>query len=466
MTVHGAEVATVLELLAVPVFRGGKMLVTEVSFALPGGQYLELQGQNGSGKTSLLRTLAALQSAPPDHPQGERRQAGAHTTFYFSHQSGFRAELRVAEQLALSLEMHDVRPGSGAIKLLKRVGLGHQAQARVGQLSHGQLRRLMLAVMAASGRTVWLIDEPLNALDVQAIALFKELLLEHFGGGGAAVVATHRALDEAIPELAPYSMGTLRIEAQQARLLPPSAGKDQPESARLATPRADRAAVQGWAALHWGLRRELALMAARPQDIVWPSIFHWMVVTLFPFGLGSENALLARAAGGVFWVSALLASLIGAARYFEADFEHGVLNDVKTANVSLPLLVFGKVVAGWLFVGLPLSLASLPLGLLYGLSGDVLLILFASLALGSVSLAAFSCLFAALGLMARQAQIVICLLAFPVFVPLVVFGTAAIAGAQSGIGALAPLMVLASLAMLSVVALPMVTARVLALALE
>jgi heme exporter protein B len=465
MTMHGAHVATVLELLAVPVFRGGKMLVAEVSFALPGGRYLELQGQNGSGKTSLLRTLAALQSAPPQHAQGELRQADAHTSFYFSHQSGFRAELRVAEQLALSLEMHGARPDTGAIKaMLKRVGLGHQAQARVGQLSHGQLRRLMLAVMAGSGRTVWLIDEPLNALDVQAIALFKELLLEHFNGGGAAVVATHRALDEAIPELSPYSMGTLRIEGRQARLSPP-AGKHEPANAA-ARPRADRAAVQGWAALRWVLRREWSLMAARPQDIVWPAIFHWMVVTLFPFGLGSESALLARAAGGVFWVSALLATLIGAARYFDADFEHGVLNDVKTAKVSLPLLVFGKVVAGWLFVGLPLSLASLPLGLLYGLPGDVLLVLFASLALGSISLAAFSCLFAALGLMARQAQIVICLLAFPVFVPLVVFGTAAIAGAQSGIGALSPLVVLASLAVLSVVALPMMAARVLALALE
>ncbi len=459
---------TVLELLAVPVFRGGKLLVKEVSFALPAGRYLELHGRNGSGKTSLLRTLAALQAAPSGHPQGELRQAGRHGIFYFGHQSGFRAELRVAEQLGLSLEMHCARPGSAAIKtILKRVGLGHQTQTRVDQLSHGQLRRLMLAVMAGSGRTVWLIDEPLNALDVQAIALFRELLVEHFEGGGAAVVATHRPLDEAIPAIARYSMGTLRIDAAQACLQPPAPPPMQAAAAAAALPaRRDRAAVQGWAALRWVLRRELALMAARPQDIVWPSIFHWMVVTLFPFGLGSESALLARAAGGVFWVSALLATLIGAARFFDADFEHGVLNDVKTARVSLPLLVFGKVVSGWLFVGLPLSLASLPLGLLYGLSGEVLLVMFASLALGSVSLAAFSSLFAALGLMARQAQIVICLLAFPVFVPLVVFGTAAIAGAQSGIGALSPLIVLASLALLSVVALPMLTARVLSLALE
>lgn len=452
----------VLELVEVPVFRGGQLLLKDVSFSLQSGRYLELQGQNGSGKTSLLRTMARIQPFSAISSSGAILQDAAHTIFYFGHQSGLRPELRVEEQLALSLQMYGVILDAASSKaLLKSVGLLHQVDARIRQLSHGQVRRLMLAVMARSGRTVWLIDEPLNALDVQAIAILKDVLLEHFKSGGSAVVATHRSMDDAIPEIFSYSMGKLRIEGTQAVLLPAPDGTlpQQP-------PSADRSAVSGLPALAWILRRELTLMAARPQDIVWPSIFHWMVVTLFPFGLGAEPELLTRAAGGVFWVSALLATLIGATRFFDADFEHGVLNEVKTAGVSLPLLAFGKIIAGWLFVGLPLSLASLPLGLLYGLSGNTLGILFASLALGSISLAAFSCLFAALGLMARQAQIVICLLAFPVFVPLLIFGSAAITGAQTGVGVVSPLIVLGNLALLSVIALPVVTGHVLSLAVE
>ncbi len=73
---------------------------------------------------------------------------------------------------------------------------------------------------------------------------------------------------------------------------------------------------------------------------------------------------------------------------------------MKAADLSMTLVATGKIIAGWLFVGFPLSLISLPLGVLYGLSAHALVILAASLTLGSVSLAAFSCLFAALALMA------------------------------------------------------------------
>lgn len=451
----------VLELTEVSVARGGKRLVEGVSFSLDGGRYLELQGQNGSGKTSLLRVLAMLQDAGAV-PAGSISQPEPHASFYYGHQSGFRSELEVAEQLALSLRMYGHDPDTAAVKaLLQKVGLLHQAQAKVRQLSQGQTRRLMLALMLGSERTLWLIDEPLNALDVQAIGLFKQILVEHFQRGGAAVVATHRALEDAMPGIALYSAGALKIDGGRATYFAEAANDAGP-----APLRADAPAVRGWPALVWVMRREFALTAARPQDMLWPSIFHWMVVTLFPFGLGTEQELLARAAGGVFWVSALLATLIGATRFFDADFEHGALNEVCTARVPLAIFALGKIVSGWVFMGLPLALCSLPLGLLYGLNGPVLLVLFASLALGSVSLSAFSALFAALGLMARQAQVVICLLALPAFVPLLVFGTAAVTGAQSGLGSGSPLLVLATVACLTLVGLPVVCGKVLALAVE
>jgi heme exporter protein B len=123
--------------------------------------------------------------------------------------------------------------------------------------------------------------------------------------------------------------------------------------------------------------------------------------------------------------------------------------------------VTGKIVAGSLFIGIPLALSSIPLALLFGVPGHLLLVLGGSLWLGVLSLVAGSCLFSALGLMARQAQVVICLLAIPIFVPLLIFGTAVLEGDMT-----APLLTLISLAALFLLTVPAVTARVLDLALE
>lgn len=446
-----------IELVDYAIYRGERLLIKNVSFSLPPGSYLELHGQNGCGKTSLLRTVASIQSTSLEQ---KKNAASELSIFYFGHQSGFRPELNVGEQLALSLQMHGIQTDSAIIKtVLNRVGLAHQTYSPLHQLSQGQIRRLMLAVMANAGCSLWLIDEPFNALDRQGIELLRELLTAHFDQNGSALIATHRSLEDAIPALANYTAGKLYIDAGRAQF-------QQVQRITPTQPYIPQQPIQGWAAFFWVLRRETKLMSARPQDIVWPSIFHWMTITLFPFGIGTDTNLLMQAAGGIFWISALLATLIGATRFFNADYETGALTNLKTARISLSMLSLGKVIAGWLFVGVPLSLASVPLALLYGLAPDAIVILFISLLLGSISLAAFCSLFAALGLMARQAQIIICLLAFPVFVPLIIFGTTAIAGAQSGIGSIAPLIVLANLALLSIIALPVLTGRVLALALE
>lgn len=448
--------AAVLGVMALPLSRGKRTLAKAITFAVPVGSYVELQGPNGSGKTSLLRAL----SKPLDRLDPHIHRLDVAEVFYFGQTSGFRPELGVSAQLALSLALYGAPPDSRRDRsLLEQFGLARHSTHHVRQLSQGQVRRLMLAVMAASGRTLWLIDEPLNALDQDAIALFEKVLAEHFSRGGAAVVATHRSIHHALPALSAYCAGIVCLgpNSPQLQPAPKQSIRPNPVPARTAVPiRHD-----GWHQLLWVLRRERLLALARPQDLAWPSVFHWMVVTLFPFGLGSDPELLERAAGGVFWISALLAVLIGATRFFEADFEHGALNDCQTAGLSLSWLVTGKILAGGLLIGLPLALSSMPLALLFGVPNHLLPILGGSLWLGVMSLVAGSCLFAALGLMARQAQVVICLLAIPVFVPLLIFGTAVLNGDFT-----APLLTLSSLALLSLVTVPIVTAKVLALALE
>ena len=202
----GADLA--LQLVSLPISRGGNTLAKGISFALPRGCYIELRGPNGSGKTSLLRTLAQLQpAARPDMILP--RSPGV---FYFAHLSAFRPELGVSDQLEMALEMYGVKVDDDIVgAVLIRVGLEDQSDQKVRQLSHGQTRRLMLAVMILSGRTVWLIDEPFNALDQQAIELFHAVLKEHLDSGGAAVIATHRSLDDVLHDMAENCCGKLTV---------------------------------------------------------------------------------------------------------------------------------------------------------------------------------------------------------------------------------------------------------------
>ena len=445
--------APLIEVQSLPLSRGKRTLAKALSFKVPGGSFLELQGPNGSGKTSLLRALAR----PAAQLESQIKRLDGADVFLLGQSSGFRPELEVRTQLILSLTLYGAKADPNRVQsLLEQFGLVRHATYRVRQLSQGQVRRLMLAVMAASGRTVWLIDEPLNALDLNAIALFEGTLKDHLSHGGSAVIATHRSIHQAMPALAAFCAGVLALGGPHPHL-EPLASLPTPSNHTNPAPAPGRAGHP----LFWVLRRERLLAMARPQDLAWPSVFHWMVVTLFPFGLGSDPELLERAAGGVFWISALLAVLIGATRFFEADFEHGVLSDCQTAGLSLTWLVTGKIVAGSVFIGVPLALSSIPLALLFGVPGHLLLVLGGSLWLGVLSLVAGSCLFSALGLMARQAQVVICLLAIPIFVPLLIFGTAVLEGDMT-----APLLTLISLAALFLLTVPAVTARVLDLALE
>jgi heme exporter protein A len=181
--------------------RGDATLFSGLSFALPAGHVLLVRGANGSGKTSLMRILAGL--ATPE--SGELSWQGAKLkprqpelrsqTIYLGHQAPLKDDLTALENLDFALRLDGVvADRAQLLGALQEVGLANRRHLRARHLSQGQRRRIGLARLNLSRRKLWLLDEPLTALDAAGIALFGARLDAHAAEGGLAIVTTHQDL--------------------------------------------------------------------------------------------------------------------------------------------------------------------------------------------------------------------------------------------------------------------------------
>jgi heme exporter protein A len=183
--------ALTLEASGLSCGRGGMALTRELTFAARPGQCLLLRGPNGTGKTTLLLTLAgivpplggsfALVGADPDSgPQ----------LHYCGHRNAIKPRLSVLENLTFWAAVNGAT-GIAEQEALDTVGLGHLAHLDAGYLSAGQSRRLALARLLVTSRPLWLLDEPTAALDTEGHDLVTRLLDRHLDAGGMVIAATH-----------------------------------------------------------------------------------------------------------------------------------------------------------------------------------------------------------------------------------------------------------------------------------
>ena len=209
--------------------------------------------------------------------------------------------------------------------------------------------------------------------------------------------------------------------------------------------------------LAW-LRRDLLLAYRRRGEVASPVLFFMMVSTLIPLGLTPESARLAEVAAGMIWVMALLATLLSVDGLFASDYQDGSLEQMLITPQLLPLPVLGKITAHWLTTGLPLTLVSPLLGLMLSLPAAGFIPLLWSLALGTACLSLIGAVGAALTVSLRKGGLLLTLLVMPLYMPVIIFGSASVSYAIDGINWLPPLAVLGALCAAAVALCPLAVA--------
>ena len=179
-------------------------------------------------------------------------------------------------------------------------------------------------------------------------------------------------------------------------------------------------------------------------------VFFLMLVTLVPFALGPDLNLLARIGPAILWLAAVLATLIGLDRLFQADEEDGSLDLLCAAPAPLELIVLAKAVAHWLATGLPLALAAPLFGLLVALTPTAMLAMTATLIVGTPALTFIGAVGAALTASIRRGGLILAILALPLMIPTLIFGVSAADAASGGAVPIAtPLLILAALSLIA-----------------
>ncbi|QBR83870.1 cytochrome c biogenesis heme-transporting ATPase CcmA [Legionella israelensis] len=183
-------------------------LLKDVSFTVQPGDLLHLRGANGAGKTTLLRLLAGLfypikgeirYRGKSIHPMLEQYQKNI---CLVGHKSGINPLLTVKENIYFDLKYN---PGCQSLnKWLSLMSLEPYAHQLCEQLSAGQKRRVSLLRLFFSTGAIWLLDEPLVALDVQGIDCLVNAIGQHRDRGGIVILTSHQMLPDKIGRYQEY----------------------------------------------------------------------------------------------------------------------------------------------------------------------------------------------------------------------------------------------------------------------
>lgn len=180
-------------------WRNDQVLFEDLNLSLSPGNVLFLQGENGSGKTSLLRILCGFRLSDEGDIYWDNQSTSSLPEYFqnisfVGHKNGIKDELTVEENLNLMRSMatasdiktHDV---------LKQIGLFKRADVLSRLLSAGQKRKLALARLMMTNNSFWILDEPFTSLDKESVGFFESLIKQHINRGGMLILTSHHDID-------------------------------------------------------------------------------------------------------------------------------------------------------------------------------------------------------------------------------------------------------------------------------
>ena len=180
-------------------WRNEQALFSGLSLSLSPKNIIFLQGENGSGKTSLLRILCGFRL--PDEGEirwGDKSISSIPEYFenisYVGHKNGIKDELTVEENLNLMRSMATAS-NVKTEDVLKKIGLFQRSDVLARQLSAGQKRKLALARLMMTENSFWVLDEPFTSLDTATVKFFEQLIKQHITRGGMLILTSHHEID-------------------------------------------------------------------------------------------------------------------------------------------------------------------------------------------------------------------------------------------------------------------------------
>lgn len=188
-----------LEARALCCVRGERRLFQDLNLSVSAGECLHVRGENGVGKTSLLRLLTGLSTPEAGEILWKGQSIAKDSSSYhrellfLGHRDALKEDLTALENLQLYAALDDIQlPEDKAFAALWRFGLRGREHLPVNCLSAGQKRRVLMARMLTRQAKLWILDEPFNALDIHAVEALQILIAEHVGQGGLVVLTSHQ----------------------------------------------------------------------------------------------------------------------------------------------------------------------------------------------------------------------------------------------------------------------------------
>jgi len=179
------------------------------------------------------------------------------------------------------------------------------------------------------------------------------------------------------------------------------------------------------------LKRDLKLALRSGGSAATALLFYLAVIIAMPFAIGPDSELLATVGAATLWVGALLASLLGLDRLFQADAEDGSLDQMILSPHPLATLVFVKSLAHWFTTGLPLTLVAPLFGIFLNLGQTTILASMATLAVGTPAISFIGAVGAAVTVSLARGGLLLSVLVLPLCIPVVIFAVGAVRGAET-----------------------------------